>query len=373
MNNSILAIATAALFATTLAACSHKADKPAEAPMQVSVATPVIDSVTLVKSYPAFLTAVDRVDVVGRVNGTLRSKNYVSGDRVVKGQVLFTIEDSQYRDAVERAAAALASAQSAYDYASKQYHAMELALKSDAVSRMEVEQAKSAMEEALASIKTAKAQLSTARLNLSYCTVTAPISGLITDAVYSTGNYIGGEAAPVVLATIYNNSTMKLEFTIDDAQYITMLRDGKSPEVTRDLSHVALAFGDSVSNSYTADLDYIAPAINKSTGSIQFKGSVANPRGELRDGMYTRVMLPYRFEPRAILVHDDAISTDQRGKFLYTVNDSNKVVYTPVEVGQTVRDSLRVITGGITPSTRYVTRALLKVRDGMTVTPVTSR
>ncbi len=87
--------------------------------------------------------------------------------------------------------------------------------------------------------------------------------------------------------------------------------------------------------------------------------------------MYATVSLPYGTEPHALLVKDASIGTDQLGKYLYTVNDSDKVVYTPVEIGGLYRDSLRVITKGIAPDTRYVTSALLKVRDGMPVKPVT--
>ena len=74
-----------------------------------------------------------------------------------------------------------------------------------------------------------------------------------------------------------------------------------------------------------------------------------------------------------MLVKDASLGTDQLGRYLYTVNDSDRVVYTPVKVGELYDDSLRIVTSGITPSTRYVTRALLKVRDGMAIRPVLTK
>ena len=74
-----------------------------------------------------------------------------------------------------------------------------------------------------------------------------------------------------------------------------------------------------------------------------------------------------------MIVKDASISTDQLGKYLYTVNDSNKVVYTPVTVGDLYQDTLRIITSGIAPGTRYVTKAMLKVRPGMSINPVVTR
>lgn len=74
-----------------------------------------------------------------------------------------------------------------------------------------------------------------------------------------------------------------------------------------------------------------------------------------------------------MLVRDASIGTDQLGKYLYVVNDSDKVVYTPIEVGGLYRDSMRVVTKGISPESRYITSALLKVRDGMPVKTVMTK
>jgi multidrug efflux pump subunit AcrA (membrane-fusion protein) len=102
------------------------------------------------------------------------------------------------------------------------------------------------------------------------------------------------------------------------------------------------------------------------------KGKVKNIDNELKDGMYVTVSLPYGKMPKAILVKDASIGTDQLGNYLYLVNDSNKVVYAPIEVGEIFRDSLRVVTKGVKAGDRYVTKALLTVRAGETVKPVTA-
>lgn len=86
--------------------------------------------------------------------------------------------------------------------------------------------------------------------------------------------------------------------------------------------------------------------------------------------MYVSIDLPYGTEPKAILIRDAAIGTDQLGKYVYLVNDSNKIVYTPIEIGQLYQDTLRIVTKGLTPNDRYVTKALLTVRNGQTIKPV---
>ncbi len=334
----------------------------------ISVATPVVDSIVLHKTYPGLLGASDNATVVGRVNGTLISKNYTSGAYVNKGQVLFTIESTKYRDAVQQAQASLTTAKSQYEYASKNYEALSEALKSDAVSQIEVIQAKANMEQAAASVKNAEAALSQANLNLSYCTVKAPISGYITSSIPNVGEYISGEGSPVNLCKIYDNTTMTATFTIEDAQYEEMM--GQNGGMTQSLyRNVPLRFTQPLPHSYTADLTYESPSINSTTGTLELKGSVKNIDNELKDGMYVTIELPYGVNPKAILIKDASIATDQLGKYVYVVNDSNKVVYTPIKIGELYQDSLRLVNEGLNPGDRYVTEALLTVRNGMTVKP----
>lgn len=339
---------------------------------EIEVATPIVDSIVLHKTYPGLLGASANAVVVCRVNGTLLSKNYDGGAFVEKGKVLFTIESTKYRDAVQQAQASLATAKSQYEYASKNYEALSEALKSDAVSQIEVIQAKSTMEQAAASIKNAEAALSQAKLNLSYCTVTAPISGFVTSSIPNVGEYISGEGSPVEMCKIYDNSQMTATFTIEDSQYEDMVRQngGMSQELYR---KVPVKFTQPLPHSYTADLTYESPSINSSTGTLQLKGSIKNIDNELKDGMYATIELPYGVDPKAILIRDASIGTDQLGKYVYVVNDSDKIVYTPIKIGEIYQDSLRVVNEGLKPSDRYVTAALLTVRNGMTVKPVLSK
>lgn len=353
--------------ATVATGCKKEKSGEAETPV-VDVALPTIDSVVLHKTFPGVVTAGDKADVVGRVNGTIISKNYTSGSFVNKGQVLFVIESQKYQDLVRQAEAQLATAQSQYELYSNQYEARKKALLSDAVSQMDVLQAKSNMEQAAAAIASAKASLAQARLNLSYCTVTAPISGYVSPSTLSTGGYVGGEGSPVTLCTIYNNSTLTATFDIADSEYESMIGANGGPEGAM-FSAVPLTFSEALPHRYTADLYYEAPNVNQSTGTIQLKGIVKNIDNELKDGMYVTVSLPYGVNPKAVLVKDASIGTDQLGKYVYVVNDSNKVVYTPIKVGEVYQDSLRIVNEGLGPKDRYVTKALLKARDGMSVKP----
>lgn len=370
--SKLIKITTVALGLTVLAACGHdgkKKEGTAEETPAVSVAQVEVDSVTVHKDYPAYLTANNTVNIVCRVNGTITSVNYTGGDYVKKGQVLFTIEPTAYRDALTRAEASLQEARSQHQYAVEHYAALKKAFESDAVSRMELKQGENAVEQAKASIKSAEAAVSEARMNLSYCTIRAEQDGQISNNILGKGSYCGGEGNPVVLATIYDYSSVSAEFTIDDDSYMRMLA-GELRDSATVLSDVPVKFSVELPHSYTGVLSYIAPEVNKSTGTVTFKCRIENPYGELKEGMYVTVSLPMAEIPDAILVRDASIGTDQQGQYLYTVTDSNTVAYTPVKVGEMANDTMRIVTSGLARDSRYVTQALLKVRNGMKIDPI---
>lgn len=349
--------------------CTDKKRAESMPEESVSVARPVVRSVTLYNDYPGYLTARSSVDVVAKVDGQILSKNYASGSKVQKGQLLFKIDPSVYQDRVRQAQAQLTTAISNRDYALEHYNAVKKALESDAVSKMEVIQSQSAYEQAEASIKTARAALQTAERNLGYCSVTAPISGSITTDDINAGNYVTGEAQPVKLATIYDNSRMNAHIAIEDERYLDLL-NSREAHNSLDFDHVPVAFTETMPHKYTGTLSYMAPNLKQTTGTMNVECAIDNPYNELRAGMYVNVRLPYSRVRDAILVNDASIASDQLGKYMYIVNDSDKVVYTPVKVGELIDDTLRLVTSGIKADDRYVTKALLKVRNGMKVKPV---
>ena len=103
---------------------------------------------------------------------------------------------------------------------------------------------------------------------------------------------------------------------------------------------------------------------------MNIRARLDNPKGLLKSGLYVSITLPYGEQQQAILLPDASIGTDQLGKYIYVVNDSNIVRYRHIETGQLIGDSLRQIRAGITPRERYVTKALMKVRDGMKIHPI---
>ena len=178
---------------------------------------------------------------------------------------------------------------------------------------------------------------------------------------YALGEVSGGEFAPTQTEVL--DRLASLGFPVADVR-----RRVEGP--------TALAtFHDEVAeirHTLPFDIDGVVYKVNidLSTGTLNVRANLDNPKHVLKSGLYVTITLPYAEQPDAVLVRDASIGTDQLGKYLYIVNDSNVVRYRPIEVGQLVDDTLRQVTAGIGPKDPYVTSALLKVRDGMPIKPI---
>ena len=344
-----------------LTGCKEKSLQTEMPAPSISVATPVVQDITLTKDYPGYLSSDRMVNLVARVNGYLQSSQLVPGAKVKKGDLIFVIEPEVYQNNVTQAEAALNTAKAQTEYARSNYERMKEAAKSGAVSQIQVLQAESTAAEMEASVNNAEAALKTARTNLSYCYIRAPYDGRVTRASYDV----------VTLATLYKDDIMYANFNIEDNQFMRMkmIAAQNDPDVKMP-THVSVRLGQDGRQRYTGTLDYLSPNVDLSTGTLNVRANLENKDGELKSGLYVTITLPYSEQKNAVLVRDASIGTDQLGKFLYIVNDSNIVRYRHIEPGQLVNDTLRQVISGIRPNERYVTTALLKVRDGMSIKPI---
>jgi RND family efflux transporter MFP subunit len=354
-----------------LVSCTSRKSAEATEALPVSVATPEVRTVTLTHDYPGYLKASSTVDVVARVSGTLLQSCYEGGQRVRAGQTLFRIEPTLYEDAVRQAEASLKTAEANLDYARNNFIRMGEAVKSDAVSRIEYLQAESNVATAEASVDNALAALRTARTQLDYCTVKAPCEGVVDLGTYSVGSYISGSSSPVKMATVYADHPMYAYFNVADNQFLTYQWASEQTLGTPLVPHtVTLRLDADGTPIGEGRLNYLSPNVTRATGTLQLRATLSNPDGRLRPGVLVNITLPCGQEPDAILVRDASIATDQRGEYLYVVDADDRVQYRPISVGQMVDDTLRIVTAGLLPGERYVSKALMKVREGMKILPV---
>lgn len=350
-----------------LVCCKEKSVTEQSALLLIEVSKPVTREVTLTREYPGYLDADATVNIVSRVNGTLSSRNYSAGERVKKGDLLFVIEPVLYKNAVAQAKANLETAKANLEYARINYNMIELAAADNAVSKNDVAQAKSKVAVCEADVSNAQAALKTASTNLDYCYIRAPYDGVMSQANYSVGNYIAGAASPVVLATLYKDDVMYAYFNVTDNQW---LRQQQRSDIVGKEDYITFTLGEDRYFTYKARMDYLSPAIDLNTGTLLVRARLDNSDRFLKPGSYINVIMPYEKDEDAILVTDASIGSDQLGSFVYVVNDSDIVEYRHVVTGELVDDTLRIISEGISPDEHYVSKALMKVRNGMKISPI---
>ena len=362
------------VLATALSGCSKRGSDSAtsdEGGLPIEVAYPMVKDVTLTRQYPGYLSADAAVEVMCRVSGQLIQSNVTAGQRVRKGDVLWLIDPTPYRDAVRQAEATLKTAEAELAYAQSSYQRMQEVIKSEAVSEIQLLQAEANVKKCEAALHSAEASLNTARTNLSYCQIKAPINGQITKGNYSVGAYIPGGGSPVVMATVYNDDKMFANFTIADNQWLRQLLVEELTKHSPDSTYyVTVRLGEGGALKWQARLDYLSPNISLSTGTLDVRAELKNPNHLLKAGSYVNITLPVGEQTDALLVPDASIGTDQLGKYLYVVSDSGVVHYRHIHTGELIDDTLRIVKQGLRPTDLYVTRALLKVRDGMHISPV---
>lgn len=329
----------------------------------VEVNHPVLQTVVYSFEYPGYLEAEQTVTLVARVSGYLESFRFTPGQQVREGQVLFVIEPQPYQDKVTQAEAAVESSKSKLTYAKASYERMKEAVKGRAVSEIDYLQAQSAYGEAVAAHEDARSQLNLANTDLSYCRVKAPFTGRISRNRIDVGNMVGTAADNTTLATIYKDNQMYLYFSMAYPDYM------KLPQNSPSALPITLQDVNDPEKTWVAALDYTSPNVDLTTGTVSLRAIARNPNGNLLSGMYVKVIVPYKSVPKAIVIPENSIGTNQGGRYVYLVTPENTVAFQAVKVGALTSNGMREITEGVSLEDRYVTQALINVRPGMKVTP----
>jgi RND family efflux transporter MFP subunit len=315
------------------------------------------------------MAAINTVDLVARVQGFVQAISYADGDYVKKGTSLFTIEPEPYRLKVEAAKASVTSAQ-----ATLKQNEAEYARQADLVQRQvsavaTYDKALALRDSAQADLQSAQANERQAEINLGYTNVTAPFDGIVSARQVSIGQLVGANSA-TVLSTIVQLNPIYVNFTASERD-VLQVRDflARSGRTTADLMGTTVELGLQTESGYMhkGKLDYIAPTVDPSTGTLAVRAILDNADRALLPGYFVRVRIPSPPEP-ALLVPDVAIGSDQGGRYVLLVNKDNVVEQRRVEPAQLIGE-LRVIRKGLTKDDRVVVGGIMRAIPGQKVEP----
>lgn len=362
------------LLLSTLSACGDKAaNSPAAAPPppEVAIITVAPAPLALSTELPGRIEASRVAQVRARAAGIVLKRVFREGSDVKAGDVLFQIDSAAFVSAVNSSEAAVAKAEANLAQAELKLQRYAPLVKTNAISKQEYDDVLTTQKQVSADLASTKAIRKTAQLNLSYATVTAPISGRIGRAQVTEGALVGqGEAT--LLATVQQIDTVYVNLTQSSADVLRLrsaLASGKLQRAGKDQAKVTLLTEDGKPYAQAGRLLFSDVSVDESSGAILLRAQFANPDRILLPGMYVRARLEQAIDAQAITVPQQAVQRSPQGATVLVVGSDGKVVVRTVKTDG-VQGNAWLISEGLQAGDRVVVEGFQKVKPGVVVKTV---
>jgi multidrug efflux system membrane fusion protein len=330
-------------------------------PPDVSVATVVQRPITEWDDYTGRIEAVESVEIRPRVAGYLAGVHYREGARVAKGDLLFTIDDREYVAAAAAAKADLARAEARAEVARQELMRAEQLIEARAVSRGELEARQAEQRQAEADVLAARARLARAELDVSFTRIRAPVAGRAGEARVRAGNLVN--PGDTLLTTVVSVDPVHVVFDGDERAYLRyqqIAREGGRPSSRDAPNPVLVGLAGEQGYPHRGEMDFVDNALNPATGTIRGRAVVPNPDGVLTPGLFARVRLLGASRADALLIHEQALLTDQDRRYVYVLGEGDVALRRDVALGPPV-EGLRVVEQGLAPGDRVIVNGVRKI------------
>jgi len=365
----VFSVVFSVVLAAILGGCEQNSFVPPPPP-KVEVALPVQRGITRYLEATGTTAPIKTVDLVARVQGFLQSIEYQDGTLVKQGTTLFTIEPETYKLKLEQAQAAEAGVQASLKQTEADFKRQSELVARQAVSQATLDASTSARDNAQANLQQAQVNSRIAEVNYRYTRVAAPFDGIVSAHLVSVGELVGA-TSPTQLATIVALDPIYVNFTVNEQDVLRIRAQAARRGLTaNDLRQLPIEVGLQTETGYPhkGRLDYAAPTVNQSTGTLAVRGVLPNAERVLLPGYFVRVRVPLDEQANALLVPDAALGSDQGGRYLLVVTGDNVVEQRKVQTGP-LDNGLRVIETGLKPQDRVVVAGLLRAIPGQKVDP----
>ena len=366
-------LALAMLIATAAPAA---AQAPAGGPPAVGVIKVSKHPVTETDRFVGRIQATAKVDIVARVTAFLESYDFKEGDEVVKGQLLYKLEQPPFQAAVEAEQGTIQQFQAQLANANVTLQRANTLLNTPAGQQSTVDTAKATQGNVQGQLLTAQAQLKTAQINLGYTTITSPIDGKIGRTNVTSGNVVSPSSG--TLSTVVGQDPMYVVFPVS-VRSVLELRDRYVPIGGFDAVRLRVVLPNGKTYGQTGKLNFVDNTVSSNTDTITLRGTIPNPvlpqqQGvstvvrDLYDGEFVTVLVEGAQPVDLLAIPQAAVLTDQQGSYVYVVGDDNKALRQTVQLGQAQPPEVSVISG-LKEGQTIVVDGLQRVRVGQPVSP----
>ena len=311
------------------------------------------------------LDSPQNVEIRARVEAFVDKVLFTEGAEVKAGDPLFLLDKKPFLERLAAANGMLAEARAALNKYEKDVARLKPLAEKRAIPQQDLDNAMASVDVGKASVLSAQAQVESAQLDLGYCDVHAPITGLIGAKQVSVGELVG-KGQPTLLATISMLNPIWFYCAVSEVQYLKaqteVQRTGKQ---IADLP-VSLTLANGAVHPAKGKFVFIDRAVDPKTGTLRVRAEFANTEKLLRPGMFGRIKIDLGVRPDSILVAERALAELQGKNFVWVIDGDNKATQRAVKVGETLGENV-LIAEGLKPGDRVVVEGLQKMREGMLV------
>lgn len=355
----------AGLLAAALAGCSR--GEAQQGPSAAPQALPVTTLAVKLREVPVSFVAVGRtegsrdVQIRARVNGIIEQQLYTEGDHVKAGTPLFRIERAPFEIDLQQQRAALAQEVARHDLARQEYERLKNLADRRAISQREADQAASTLQQSAAAVQLAQARVRQSELNLSYTTVTAPISGVTGRALQSIGSLVVPNTDSSLLTTLTRTDPIWARFALSESEF-ARLRASEAKQ-----QEVKLELADGRIFEHPGRLNFSGSTVDPSLGTVQMRAEFPNPKLELLPGQYVRVRV-IAGRQQAVVLPQSAVAQNETGRYVWVVGADNKAAQRTIRAGDWLGNDW-VVLDGLKPGEQVIVDNLARLRPGTPVQP----
>lgn len=338
--------------------------------MPVVIVEPVEKGdVEIFGEYVGRIRAQQFVEVRARVEGYLEKMLFAEGTYVTKNQVLFVINQDQYRAKADKARAQLKKDEAQALKAKRDLERIRPLYAQNAASQLDLDNAQAAYETAEASVAMSQADLDQAELELGYTLVRSPLSGHISERNVDLGTLVG-PGGKSLLATVVKSDTVLVDFSMTALDYLKSkernIEIGRQDSTRSWQPNITITLADNTVYPYKGDVDFAEPQVDPQTGTFSVRAEMPNPDRVLLPGQFTRVKLLLDVREGAVTVPQKAVTIEKGGAYIFAMRRDSTVEKRFIELGPEFGNHW-VVERGLITGEQVVTEGFHKLSQGMKV------
>ncbi len=315
----------------------------------------------LEKEYVSEIQAIRNVEIRSKVNSFLEKIHVDEGQEVKAGQLLFQLNSEPYKVAVEKAVAAVKSAEAEAMAAKVELSRVKLLVEKNVVSKTELQLAEAKVDIAYAKIRQALAEEADARLHLTFTEIRSPFNGVIDRLPLKLGSLI---EEGTLLTTVADASQVFAYFNLSENEYLQFMRN-KGIDSVAQPSEVALYLADGSKFQHSGRIETMEGQIDPGTGSIAFRARFSNNQKLLKHGASGKISLTSWVDD-AILVPQKSVFEIQDKNYVYLVDEKGKVSMRSFTVKARV-GQYYLVQQGLKAGDRIVFEGIQRIKEGSTI------